>query len=43
MTKLDNHVYTNFSRDAKDTMEDVIKRAIDIVKRKTCRGKSTAG
>ena len=30
MKILDNHVHTHFSRDAKDTMEDVIKRAINI-------------
>lgn len=30
MKILDNHVHTHFSIDAKDTMEDVIKRAIDI-------------
>ena len=30
MKIVDNHVHTHFSIDAKDTMEDVIKRAIDI-------------
>ena len=30
MKILDNHVHTHFSIDAKDTMEDVIKRAIEI-------------
>ena len=30
MKILDNHVHTHFSIDSKDTMEDVIKRAIDI-------------
>lgn len=30
MNILDNHVHTNFSSDGKDTMEDVIKRAINI-------------
>ena len=29
MKIVDNHVHTHFSIDAKDTMEDVIKRAID--------------
>lgn len=30
MNILDNHVHTNFSSDAKDSMEDVIRRAISI-------------
>ena len=30
MNLLDNHVHTHFSSDAKDHMEDVIKRAIGI-------------
>ena len=30
MKIVDNHVHTHFSIDEKDTMEDVIKRAIDI-------------
>lgn len=30
MNILDNHVHTHFSSDAKDNMEDVIKRAINI-------------
>ena len=30
MNLLDNHVHTTFSRDGKDSMETVIKKAIDI-------------